>query len=139
MKLTNLAIINILNCFSKFPLATGKAGYAIARNKRLLSNELKDFEEARNALLQKYGTKTKDGNYTIDPNKSENAEIFNKEISEVLGIEIDIEPWQVFRDEWEIPYSDSASVNDYDLLETFLVKERPVEEAPKQKTKARKN
>lgn len=123
MKLTNLTMINLLNSISKFPYVTGKIGYAFARNKRILSSELSDFESARNSLLEKYGEKNEEG-YYIDPNNSKNANKYQKEITEVLNTEIEVNLMQINDDEYEMPYSEDASVQDYDIIELFLVKKK---------------
>ena len=74
---------------------TGKLGYAIARNKRLISDNLTEFSAARRGLVEKYGVTTydDDGNpLTItvaegDPNYPK----FVEEITPILEAEITVD------------------------------------------------
>ena len=74
---------------------TGKLGYAIARNMRKMTDASKEFMDIREQLLQKYGTDTGDGKYTIS---SDNAIAFSREISEYSEIEHDVDVFCVDED-----------------------------------------
>lgn len=43
--------------------AVGLTGYAIYKNIRILSNDLKDYQKAVDAAIKKYGKKNSDGYY----------------------------------------------------------------------------
>ena len=75
------------------PKATGKLGYAVARNMRNLSNSLTEYIERKNSLIIKYGTEI---NGEISLNKSdENYKLFLNDIKEFTNIEHDIDIMKV--------------------------------------------
>lgn len=57
----------------------GIVGYKIARNLRMINEELKEYNEVKQSLFEKYGTE-KDGNLVIDK-FSDNYTNFLKEIA----------------------------------------------------------
>jgi len=67
----------------------GKLGFVIAKNRRKIENELKEYIEAKNALLVKYGVRSDD-----DPNQylipAENEKEYLKDSAELDDIECDI-------------------------------------------------
>lgn len=98
MKITNnnadyyLSVLKIIA-----PKATGKLGYAVARNMRNLSNSLTEYIQRKNSLIIKYGTEI---NGEISLNKSDkNYKLFLNEIKEFSNIEHDIDIMKVAPDD----------------------------------------
>lgn len=69
-----------------------KTAYRLGRLSKALQSELDQFNITRNNLIKKYG-KEKEGQYQIDPEDKEAMEKFNKEIEELLAIEIHIDAY----------------------------------------------
>lgn len=67
-----------------------KTAYRLGKLSKALQSELDQFNLTRNNLIKKYG-KEKDGQYQIDPDDKEALEKFNKEIEELLSVEINID------------------------------------------------
>ena len=74
---------------------TGMLGFAIAKNRRMLANELVEYDQKRNELIQKYGEHVDGNNFTFTP---ENAKQFYEEMAQYDNIEIEFEPMQVSED-----------------------------------------
>ena len=122
MKITNGAIVELIETMNKFQGVTGKLAYALAKNRRLLSEHLKDFEEVKSGLIKKYGTEDENGNIAVSPD-SENYNAFLEEIVPVLNIAVDVDLFQLDKDEFELPYCENATMNDYSLIEAVFVKQ----------------
>lgn len=75
---------------------TGKLGYAVARNIRLLSTELTEYNDRRNELIRKYGVEN-DGVISVE-NGSEGFYKLMEEMKEYEDIEINIELMKVSED-----------------------------------------
>ncbi|MFR3072133.1 MAG: DUF1617 family protein [Paeniclostridium sp.] len=98
MKLTNRKIVNDANYLGalankQLPI---KVSYAIAKNVSKIENELKIYNNERQKLLDKYCVKDEEGKNKIDENNQlritdENMDDWNKEINELLDIEIEID------------------------------------------------
>ncbi|MEG2246299.1 MAG: DUF1617 family protein [Peptostreptococcaceae bacterium] len=98
MKLTNRRIVentsflaNLSN--TQLPI---RVSYAIAKNISKIEKELKIYNSERQKLLDKYCIKDDDGKNKIDEDNQlkiadENLEDWNKEINELLDIEVDID------------------------------------------------
>lgn len=129
INMTNFALIETLNMLNKFNHVTGRLGYAISKTKSMMENELRPFELERSKLVQKYGVKGEDGQYSV-PQDSDNYVDFAREVTAIAEetVEIDFHqvPKEVF-DNTDI-YSDNCSVREYDLMEA-LFSQRP-EPAP---------
>lgn len=69
-----------------------KTAYRLGRLSKVLQSELDQFNLTRNNLIKKYG-KEKDGQYQIEPDDKEALEKFNKEIEELLTVEINIDSY----------------------------------------------
>ena len=66
-----------------------KLKYSIARNIRLIQQELTEYEKTRIDLIKtKYGTEGEDGNYTV-PQKNTPALI--KELEALQSVEVDLD------------------------------------------------
>ncbi len=97
MKLTNRRIVNDANFLfnlvhKQFPV---KVSYAISKNISKLEKELKVYNKEREKIIDKYCKKDEEGNLLIDENnqysiEEENIDICNKELNELLDIEIDV-------------------------------------------------
>lgn len=70
-----------------------KAAYRLGRLTKAVRSELDQFNLTRNTLLKKYG-KEKDGQYQIDTEDKKAQESFNKEIDELLNLEIKINDYE---------------------------------------------
>lgn len=98
MRLSNRKILNDINTLGaisqkQLPI---KVSYAIAKNINKLENELKTYNQERQKLIDKYCLKDENGNNVVDEYNNlkiadENIETWNKEMNELLDIEIDIE------------------------------------------------
>lgn len=121
MKITNGAILELISAIQKFGNADGKLGYVMARALRILSAEIKDYDEKRVELIQKYGTKDEEGNYSISPEDEENYKTFLEELVPILNYAIEVNIPQIDEEEFELPYSPIATVADYSMIEQIFV------------------
>lgn len=74
---------------------SGKLGFAIAKNRRKLESELKEYNEARDNLIETYGTPNGDGTYSFT---AEGMAKFMEGIAEYDGIEFEFQPQTVDED-----------------------------------------
>lgn len=98
MKLTNRKIVNDANFLGalthkQLPI---KVSYAIAKNISKIERELEIYNKERQKLIDKYCIKDEERNNVIDENNQlkiadENLEAWNKDINELLDIEVDID------------------------------------------------
>lgn len=98
MKFTNRKITNDANflgalTYKQLPI---KVSYAIAKNISKIERELEIYNKERQKLLDKYCIKDDEGKNLIDENNQlkiadEHLEDWNKDINELLDIEIDID------------------------------------------------
>lgn len=100
MKLTNIEMNNVLSNLGNISdKVTGKLAYAVARNMRKIGNEIVDFENIRNKLINKYGTLDEnENNYVIKVGTEEHKK-FMEEISEYTSIEHDVDIYKVDKEE----------------------------------------
>lgn len=122
MKLTNFAIVNMMNTLEKFAekKLPQKISYAITKNLILLQGEYDCYIKSLNKLFVTYdGYMVRDENKNIMSNDmgipivdSSVAEEFNEEISNLLNIEIEIQLYGISEDVFD--YEDNA--NRYDSL-----------------------
>lgn len=96
MKLTNRKIVNDANLLGnlthkQLPI---KVSYAIAKNISKIEKELEIYNKERQKLIDKYCLKDEEGNLIDENNQFKiadgNLESWNKDMNELLGIEIDI-------------------------------------------------
>lgn len=97
MKLTNRKIVNDANflgtlTYKQLPI---KVSYAIAKNISKIEKELEIYNKERQKLIDKYCVKDEEGNNLVDENNQlkiddENLEAWNKDINDLLDIDIDI-------------------------------------------------
>lgn len=98
MKLTNRRIVNDANFLGdltqkQLPI---RVSYAIAKNVAKIESELKVYNNEREKLIDKYCVKDDEGKNLIDENNQlkiadEHLEDWNKDINELLDIEVDID------------------------------------------------
>lgn len=120
MNYKNGVLANTLESLMKFPDVTGKTGFAIMRNIRILETELKDFRDARMNLFKKYG-KSEDGGKTYQiGNDDPGYQEFMSEYNKLLDIEIDVSPFRMDASEIDLQYSEQASVKDYIVVQDFI-------------------
>lgn len=96
MKLTNAQMFDSLQVLSQVE-EEGVLGFAIARNRRKLSNELSDYLAKRDELLKTYGTHEGDGRYTLTP---EAAQKFREALQPFADMTTDVAVCQVTADEF---------------------------------------
>ena len=96
MKLTNRKIVNDANLLGnlthkQLPI---KVSYAIAKNISKIEKELEIYNKERRKLIDKYCLKDEEGNLIDENNQFKiadgNLESWNKDMNELLDIEIDI-------------------------------------------------
>ena len=96
MKLTNRKIVNGANLLGnlthkQLPI---KVSYAIAKNISKIEKELEIYNKERQKLIDKYCLKDEEGNLIDENNQFKiadgNLEAWNKDMNELLDIEIDI-------------------------------------------------
>lgn len=98
MKLTNRKIVqdaNFLGALTQKQLPI-KISYAIAKNVSKIEKELDIYNKERQTLLDKYCIKDEKGKNKIDENNQlkiadEHLETWNKDINDLLDIEVDID------------------------------------------------
>ena len=85
--LTNGQMLDSLSALAEAN-ETGKLGYAIAKNRRKIQGEIKEYLEVREELLKKHGTDTGGGQYSFT---AESAEKFNRDLEEYAGLTTELE------------------------------------------------
>lgn len=110
---------NLLNFLTTevSPKASGMLGYAVAKNIRLLGQELTEYTKLRNDLIVKYGEKNGDG-YTIAPN-SDNFKDFLTEFSQYQTLDIDVD---LMRVDSEVLIDSGLTANLLEPLITYMEK-----------------
>jgi hypothetical protein len=85
MKLLNF--VEAMNALDKVALQEleAKDAYWIEKESRHIINEFERIEKLRNKMIEKYGTKQKDGVTKVD---KKNIEVFRKEYNELLDQDI---------------------------------------------------
>lgn len=130
INMTNFALLETIQMLNKFDFVTGKLGYAIARTKSKMMDELRPFEQERSKLIQKYGVQGENGDYSV-PQDSENFTDFAREVTAIAEETVEIDFRQVSKEVFDNTdiYSDSCSAREYDLMEAlFVERSAPVEE-----------
>lgn len=103
MILSNREIIENINALrglsqKQLPI---KVSYFVAKNISKIENELKVYEKERQKLLDKYAEKDDNGNMVLEGNniKIEDTDNWNKDIQELLDIEVDVKIHKLKRDD----------------------------------------
>lgn len=86
-QLTNLEMFNYISNISQelMQKVTGKVAYALAYNLRKMQNELKEYMDFRNELINKYSKELEDGKFGIDMKSKDYIE-FSKELKQYDNI-----------------------------------------------------
>ncbi len=96
MELTNAEMMTALEALTKAE-ETGRLGYAIARNRRRITDAVTEYAKIRDELVAKHGTDNGDGSYKLS---AAGAAAINKGLSEFAGIAHEVEimtvPAEVF-------------------------------------------
>ena len=124
MKLTNGIIKYLLNTLDQPGFtegASGPTGYAIYRNIRILENEVKDYEKVINDALNEFGKKSEDGRVYIDEKDTEAIKKFTEKVDPIAALEINVDLYQIPKEEFVMPYCATATPSQYALIEDFLV------------------
>lgn len=108
MKLTLSRIVNDAHSLGAIAHKSGlprKMSYALAKNISKIENELRIYNDERQKLLDKYTVKDDNGNNLIDENNQlkiadEHLEAWNKDIKELLEIEVDIDVHMIKLDDF---------------------------------------
>lgn len=95
---------------------TGKLGYAIARNIRLLNTELTEYNNKRNELIRKYGAEK--GDQIVIEKGSKEYYSFLEEMKEYEDIDVDVELMKVSQ---EILESSELNANTMLILMDYMV------------------
>ena len=105
MKMTNLTMVNLLNMLNVYgrKKLPQKISYAITRNLMILSNDYKIYEEQLQKIFSDFGKyieKNEDGSLKLRENGIpvvDNAveDDFNKELSDLFNIVVDIDLYYV--------------------------------------------
>lgn len=86
MKFTNIDAFESLKVLNRLR-ESGKLGYTIAKNRRKLNDELKEYIQQRDEIVVKYGKPLEDGSYTVP---QEDAQEYLAEINDLDNIEFDV-------------------------------------------------
>ena len=89
MKISIAALINATQTFNKIidKELSPVTSFKLVKLIKAINDEIEIFEKEKNKLLEKYGNKNEDGTYSI---LEENKELWNKDITDLLSLEVDI-------------------------------------------------
>ncbi|GAA0100823.1 DUF1617 family protein [Paraclostridium bifermentans] len=95
-----------------------KISYAIAKNMAKIESELKIYNSERQKLIDKYAHKDEQGNVQIDRNNNlkimdEHIKDWNKEINELLDVEVNVEIHKFNIDDL---YNSDCDMTPYDFI-----------------------
>lgn len=124
MKITNGIMKYLLNTLNQPGFTdgvSGPTGYAIYRNIRILENEVKDYEKVINDALNEFGKKSEDGRVYIDEKDTEAIKKFTEKVDPIAALEINVDLYQIPKEEFVMPYCATATPSQYALIEDFLV------------------
>ncbi|MBR5845503.1 MAG: hypothetical protein IKY65_04510 [Rikenellaceae bacterium] len=96
MKLTNAQMFDSLQVLTQAE-EKGVLGYAIARNRRKLADELKEYLAKRDELLREHGTDDGTGKFTFT---LEAAQAFSAELRPFAEMTADVAVHQITADEF---------------------------------------
>lgn len=128
MKMTNGLIDALLTALSQKEFingATKQTGYAIYRNLRILTEENKDYTKMIGELLKKYGKENENGGYYIDQDDKDAMDAFYKELVPISNMIVDVNLYQIDKKDFDLPYCETATPQQYALIEECLVKNGP--------------
>lgn len=88
-KYTNFKMEKMLRDLKPVLQYRGKAGYAAARNTRILCDTLTEFFQFRDDLIRKYGVEDGNGRIVITP-ENEKFYVFNEKLNKIGEIEHEV-------------------------------------------------
>lgn len=94
MILTNTQMFNSLIVLSRLE-EKGMLGYAIARNRKRLNDECKEYNEKREELLKEFGSDIGNGQYQVKPDK---VDAFLEALKPYSELEVDVAVMTVSQD-----------------------------------------
>lgn len=94
MTFTNEQMLNIITLLSQLN-EKGMLGYAISKNRRLITNECKEYAEKRDELLKEFGTDMGNGQFRL---VGENLEKFAEAIKPFAELTAEINVMTVSQD-----------------------------------------
>ena len=94
MRLTNFEMLRMADSLEPLLPLRDVAGYAAARNTRLLGCELMEFENMRESLVQELGEEQDGGGWAIAP-ESPNFPQFLETMNALGALEHDFEPYRI--------------------------------------------
>lgn len=124
MKINNATIYDLMTSIQKFNGAKGKTAFVLFRALRKLQDEIKDCDEQKNKLIQKYGKEMDNGMFGIDPEDNETNSKFFEEFSPILFYVLDIDIPKMSEKDFEALYdvdAPDANMNDYAIIDALLV------------------
>mgnify|MGYP004546078607 FL=1 len=128
MKITNgimKYLFNTINQPAFIDGANGPTGYAIYRNLRILQDEIKDYDKVIDDALKEFGQESEDGRFYIDENDTDAIKKFEEKVNPISNLEVDVNLYQIPKEEFVMPYCPSATPAQYALIEeTFVLPEK---------------
>lgn len=123
IKLTIEQLINSTGVLQKLSASPLKArtAFAVAKLLKTAEAEMNGFNDARMILVKKYGQKDEKGEIKLDENnnyliESEHIADFNRELSELIGTEIELNVTKIKLDDLTLDITPSEMI----ALEPFL-------------------
>lgn len=102
-----------------------KLSYAVAKNLKKFESKLDDIEKKRLDLVNKYGKADDKGGIQVTP---ENMEVFNKDFSDYLLQEVELDMWQISMSQL-IAANVQLTPRQIVAMEDFIVDDSPKAEA----------
>ena len=120
MKITYGDLDNVMTAFQNMDTLTGRAGYAVMRNEKLLRDDYQILVDMRNKMIRKYAPDGSDRILITDPGFKD----FEKEYLELLQNSVEFEPYTIAPEEYDVDniYCEKASPKDYEIVEAIIVK-----------------
>ena len=128
MKINYGALEEVVEALQRMSSLTGKAGYAIMRNLKLLEPEYDIYVKMRNNIILKHAPKGKNGIRPSDPGYQD----FVKEYNEFIAREIEVDACQIEPEDYNLDgmYCETAKASDYPIVEALIVKKKDGEPEP---------
>lgn len=132
MKIKNVDLINLANSLSKYTdkKLPQRISYAIIKNLITIKNELNAYEKSISKILESYKDyiiKDQDGNDVLYPSgvpkvDEPHVKDYEKDIDELLNIEVDINFYKISNDIEEIfNYDDSGKYDAMSPLDIMIL------------------
>ena len=132
MKISLNNIYTLDRIFNKVSETSGKVGYAIYKNKKIIASGMNEIYQYRDNLIKKYGKQdqSEEGRYVISKDEENYDKFINDMVLELNKID-DFDLYQINPEDWEGFYNENLQTEEYELLEAAIVKlELPEEVVP---------